>query len=64
MGELSRFDFLLMFVAAFVAVTSLVKLMRVRRDWLVNQVQRQLDEELARRKRQKQKEQEEQRKAA
>jgi hypothetical protein len=51
MGELGRFDILLLVVAAFVAVTTLVKLMRARRDLLVAQVQQQMDQERERRKR-------------
>jgi hypothetical protein len=39
---MSRADFILLAVAAYVAVTSLVRLMKARRDTLVADVQRQV----------------------
>ena len=41
---MDRWDIVLMVVAALVAVMSLVRLMRARRDWLMADIKRQFDE--------------------
>ena len=43
MEWMSRSDFILLAIAAYIAVMSLVRLMRKRRDQLVADVQRQVD---------------------
>ena len=50
MTDLDHWDWLILAAAAFVAVTSLVRLMLVRRDELVSEVKDQLAASQARRK--------------
>ncbi|QDU87183.1 hypothetical protein Pla175_05390 [Pirellulimonas nuda] len=53
MNGLSRLDWVLLAIAALVAITSLVRLMRARRDHLIADVRQQLADEQARVRRQK-----------
>lgn len=50
MGELNHWEILLLLIAGYVAVMSLVKLMNARRDMLVKQVEQQVAAERERRK--------------
>jgi hypothetical protein len=49
-GELNHWEILLLLIAGYVAVMSLVKLMNARRDMLVKQVEQQVAAERERRK--------------